>query len=83
MKAKWPGNNLPIFKGAAAKEENRKLEHLVAELVPDCNYSPASLPGVTFGRRGITRHVLDCLNERRRRVHKGHDYEMVILEVQV
>ena len=42
-------------------------------------------PGVTFGPKGIKRHihVLDCLNERRRRVHKGHDNEMVILKVQV
>ena len=40
---------------------------------------------MTFGPKGIKRHihVLDCLNERRRRVHEGHDNEMVILKVQV
>ena len=83
VKKRWPDNSLPIFKGAQAKEAYEQLQHLVAELVPDCMYSPASLPGITFGKMAIKRLVLDCLNERRRRVHKGHNYEMVILKVRM
>ena len=38
---------------------------------------------MTFGPKGIKRHihVLDCLNERRRSVHKGDDNEMVKVQV--
>ena len=74
----WPGNELPIFKGEKGKENTKKLDDLVSKLLPDCHYGPTSLPGVVFGRSGIRQHVLDTLNERRRRVHSGHDYDKVL-----
>lgn len=69
---RWPGNHIPIFrKNVDALSE---LENLVNELVGSCSYAPAG-----FGRVGIRQHILDTLNERRRRIHKGHDYNKVII----
>lgn len=34
---------------------------------------PECLP--YFGKRQIRQHILDCLNERRRQIRKGHDYD--------
>ncbi|XP_068753212.1 uncharacterized protein [Montipora capricornis] len=64
---KWPGNNLPVFKNdpAATKE----LETLVSTLEETCSFEAAG-----FNREGIHQHILDVLNERRRRIRKGHDY---------
>ena len=67
---RWPGNAIPIFrKNVKALKE---LNELVDELAETCTYVPAG-----FDKRGIRQHILDTLNERRRRIHKGHDYEKV------
>lgn len=67
---KWPGNNIPVFrKNATALKE---LQDLVDELASSCTYAPAG-----FNKQGIRQHILDTLNERRRRIHNGHDYEKV------
>ena len=73
VKKVWPGNELPIFKGNPANLD--RLNHLVDELEGECSFFPLSLPTVCFGRKGISRHALDCLNERRRLVRKGHNYD--------
>lgn len=64
---KWPGNDLPVFKNdpAATKE----LDKLVSTLEETCTLEPAGV-----NKEGIKQHVLDVLNERRRRIRKGHDY---------
>ncbi|KAL9977533.1 hypothetical protein ACROYT_G014946 [Oculina patagonica] len=68
--ANWPGNEMPNFKkDPAAKEE---LENLVAEIVPKCSYEPAG-----FDKASIRQHILDVINERRRRHRNGHDYTQV------
>ena len=53
------------------------MNDMVAKLLPECHYAPTSVPGVVFGHSGIRQHVLDTLNERRRRVHQGYDFEQV------
>lgn len=71
--ANWPGNEMPNFKkDPAAKEE---LENLVAEIVPKCSYEPAG-----FDKASIRQHILDVINERRRRHRNGHDYTQVIVD---
>ena len=67
---KWPGNDIPIFrKNIKAMKE---LNELVEELTETCTYAPAG-----FNKAGIRQHILDTLNERRSRIHKGHDYDKV------
>lgn len=80
-KSMWPGNKIPLFKGKGeeARRNREVLSNLVAKLVPGCQFSSTSLPVCHFGSKGIQQHLLDTLNERRRRVHFGHDYETVIL----
>lgn len=74
--AKWPGNEMPNFKkDSAAKEE---LHKLVAEIAPTCSYEPAG-----FEKESIRQHILDVINERRRRHRNGHDYTQVIVEFSV
>ncbi|KAJ7361956.1 hypothetical protein OS493_014604, partial [Desmophyllum pertusum] len=63
----WPGNDLPVFKNDKAATE--ELETLVSTLEETCSFEPAG-----FNKEGIKQHVLDVLNERRRRIRKGHDY---------
>ena len=53
----------------------KKLDILVDELAEKCSYAPAG-----FGKPGIRQHSLDTLNELRRRVHKGHDFNKVLAE---
>lgn len=77
VKRQWPGNKLPTFKGQLGKPG--ELDELVAKLLPECTYSPPSLPGVVFGKKAIRQHILDSLNERRRMVHSGYDYENVCM----
>ena len=73
---KWPGNDIPIFrKNQTALIE---LNALVDELPDQCSYAPAG-----FGKVGIRQHILDTLNERRRRVHKGHNFDKVFAECQL
>ena len=43
---------------------------MVEELIPEC-----STP--FFGKNAIRKHILDALNERRRQIKRGHDYEKV------
>lgn len=45
---------------------------MVDELAETCTYAPAG-----FDKGGIRQHILETLNERRWRIHKGHDYEKV------
>ena len=72
---KWPGNEMPNFKkDSAAKEE---LDNLVAEIAPTCSYEPAGFD------KSIRQHILDVINERRRRHRNGHDYTQVIVEFSV
>lgn len=74
--AKWPGNEMPNFKkDSAAKEE---LDKLVAEIAPACSYEPAG-----FEKESIRQHILDVINERRRRHRNDHDYTQVIVEFSV
>lgn len=65
---KWPGNNLPTFKNN--KEMLKSLNELVEQLIPECQMD-------NFGKDAIRKHILDTLNERRRQVRKGYDYENV------
>ena len=73
----WPGNVIPTFKGPKCKDNVILLDKLVEELLPHCLFNPSTLCGVTFGQNGIRQHILDTLNERKRRVHGGYDYEQV------
>ena len=63
----WPGNDVPTFRNN--KENLKKLDELVEKLEPDC-----AIP--LFGKAAIRRHMLDSLNERRRSIKKGKDYEV-------
>ena len=64
------GNDIPIFrKNIKALKE---LNQLVDDLAETCTYALAG-----FNKEGIRQHILDTLNEQRRRIHKGHDYEQV------
>ena len=65
--SKWPGNNIPVFK--KDNEAKKELEVLVEKLSPDCTCEPAG-----FNDESIKQHILDVLNERRRRHRNGHDY---------
>ena len=67
--SKWPGNNIPVFK--KDHEAKKELEALVEKLSPDCTFEPAG-----FNVESIKPHILDVLNERRRRHRSGHDYNM-------
>ena len=73
----WPGDDIPIFKGKLGIENARKLNELVDALEVDCHYATQSVPWVVLGKKGIKQHILDTLNERRRRVHGGHSYSVV------
>ena len=50
----------------------KELTESVYELAETCTYAPAG-----FNKGGIRQHILDTLNERRRRIYNGHDYEKV------
>lgn len=64
---KWPGNEMPVFKkDSVAKKE---LEKLVEEIADKCSFEPAG-----FDKESIRQHILDVINERRRRHRDGHDY---------
>lgn len=52
------------------KKNLQQLDHLVEKLIPECQ-----LPH--FGEKQICQHNLDCLNEKRRQIRKGHDYNLV------
>ena len=65
---RWPGNELPKFKND--KKLLKSLDDFVDELLPDCE-------APNFGKVAIRQHILDTLNERRRQVRKGYDYENV------
>lgn len=67
---KWPGNNIPVFRKNV--EALKELNDLVEELAATCTYEPCG-----FTKEGIRKHILDTLNERRRRIKKGHDYTKV------
>ena len=71
----WPGNTAPVLKGN--KENLAKLDHLVNTLMVDCAYKIPSLAEAYFGPKAIKSHALAVLNERRRQIHSGHDYETV------
>jgi hypothetical protein len=72
-RVKWPGNTLPNFKLPVMQNE---LDKVVDELVP--NYSTAE---VNFSRNGVRQHILDTMNERRRRVRKSVDYTKLVIIV--
>ena len=63
----WPGNNVPTFKNNS--QASSKLDRLVQRLLPE------SLP--EFNESTIRKHILDSLNERRRNIKKGYNYENV------
>ena len=67
---KWSGNNIPTFKNNP--EATSQLKELVEELTETC-----SIPHLHFGPKSIRKHIQDALNERRRYVRKGHDYDNV------
>ena len=77
----WPGNQIPIFKGPESKKNTDRLDQLIQSMLPDCQFhlTGLSLP-IVFGPKAIRQNALDCLNERRRRVHKGHDFDEVLLQ---
>ena len=63
----WPGNDVSTF--CNNKENLKKIDKLVEKLEPDC-----AIP--LLGKAAIRRHILDSLNEQRRSVKKGKDYEV-------
>ena len=67
---KWPGNTIPVFR----KDLNatKQLDDLVESLAVECSFEPAG-----FNAHGIRQHILDVLNERRRKQRNGHDYIQV------
>ena len=67
---RWPGNQIPTFRDNA--EAMAELDALVEKLAPTC-----SIPQLNFNSVGIKKHIIDTLNERRRYVRRGHDYENV------
>jgi len=64
----WPGNDIPTFRNNP--EACAQLDRLVKRIYPDCK-----LPN--FDKEVIHQHIRDCLNERRRNIKKGYDYEQV------
>ena len=48
----------------------RKLNVLVDEVIPTCSTS-------FFGPKPIRKHIIDTVNERRRQIRLGYDYEKV------
>lgn len=67
---KWPGNDIPIFKkDVSARKE---LDDLVKSLESECSFEPAG-----FNANSIRQHIMDVLNERRRKHRNGHDYTQV------
>ena len=67
---KWPGNKIPVFN--TDTEAKKELDELVDAIAEDCSYEPAG-----FTKDSIKQHILDVLNERRRRHRNGHDYTQV------
>ena len=67
---KWPGNDIPMFKKNA--NARKELEDLVESLATECTFEPAE-----FNANSIRQHILDVLNERRRKHRNGHDYTQV------
>ncbi|KAL5503539.1 hypothetical protein EMCRGX_G010505 [Ephydatia muelleri] len=61
----WSGNDVPKFRGN--EEEMKKLDKLVSDLLPICSCK-------YFGPQSIRQHILDSLQERRRKIKNGHDY---------
>ena len=67
---KWPGNTIPCFKSGSTEEED--LEELVVKLT-----KKHSIPKLGFEADAIRQHIRATLNERRRAIKKGKDYENV------
>ena len=67
---KWPGNTIPVFKKDL--DARKQLEDLVESLAVECCFEPAG-----FNANSIRQHILDVLNERRRKHRNGHDYPRV------
>ena len=65
----WPGNSIPTFKNN--EDGLEKVNAMAIQLEPEC------LPYLS--RVGIKQHIFDCLNERRRCITQGYDYEKVWL----
>ena len=61
---------MPIFKKDL--ETKKECEELVEEITDECSYEPAG-----FDKESTRQHILDVVNERRRRHRKGHDYTQV------
>ena len=69
---KWLENAIPIFwKNITALKE---LNELVNEWADTCTHAPDG-----FHESGIRQHSLDTLNDRRLRIHNGHDYDQSAL----
>lgn len=64
----------PFFRGN--KENMKKLDDLVKELIPTCSSK-------FFTEASVHQHIIDTLAERRRQVQKGHDYSKVSKDLNV
>ena len=69
---KWPGTTVVKFKGS--KETDDDLQNLIDKLVPIYSF-----PEAGFGPRAIRQHIIDCLNERRRRKRNGYNFELGVM----
>ena len=70
----WPGNSTPTIRGH--KDNDEKLDRVLKSLESRCTYYVPSL-NVCFGPKAMRQHALAVLNERRRQIHAGHDYDTV------
>ena len=66
VRKRWPGNQTIKFKGPGTEEAQKELQELSDQLVPVYSFHEAG-----FGAKAIKQHILDCVNERRRRVRNG------------
>lgn len=64
----FPGNSIPTFR--SNPEARKRLDKLVKQLANSC-----SIEEVNFGEEGIRSHIMSVLNERRRMVTLGYNYE--------
>ena len=67
VKKAFPGNTVANFKKSS--EALQQVQKLTDKLVPLYSFAQ-----VGFGPKAIRQHILDTLNERRRRARKGFDF---------
>ena len=76
----WPGNEILILRGPIQKRTQTGLISLSKTCCQIVSFIYVAWLPIVFGPKAIWQHALDCLNELRRRVHNGHDFDEVLLQ---